>query len=135
MIKDFSYFMYDVLILEDDESVLRFLKAVIPKEYNYKIVKDGKTFENYLDSDNPANLYFLDDRVSDSQGRIDSHFEKHCDALMQKYPNSKVFYIGNAPLQDIIHYCKNNFSEEIEMIEKASIPNVLQEYILITNKD
>jgi DNA-binding NtrC family response regulator len=120
--------MYDALILEDDSSILRFIKHFMPVNCKYKIVENGKEFKNFLNSNIKARLYFLDDRVEDAYGKYGFHFKKHYKELPKKDPNSIVYYIGNTPTEDVKYYCKSKYDKNIELIEKLQIPKVLEKY-------
>lgn len=115
----------NVLILEDNKAIKSMMKDTIPFGVGHTFVSNEEEFLNYVNSGQKADLYFLDDRIPNTEGELIFLFKKNYQHLKEKHPDAKAFYMGTVPGEEQESFCIEN---KVEMIDKLKISEKIQQY-------
>ena len=116
--------MDDVLVLEDKDICIKYIKDFKPEGFTLKLVINSQEFREYLDKGGEAKIYFLDDKVPlRPNAIIDYFFISNCSYLLEKKPDAKIFYTGNTPREKQEEFCKKH---NIEIVDKFDLWKIVQ---------
>ncbi|MBU2615610.1 MAG: hypothetical protein KKC19_00735 [Nanoarchaeota archaeon] len=122
--------MIDLLILEDDFEIIKEIRNVVPEEYGVRFCTATSEFKDFLESDEKARLYFLDDNVpwepntKDRYETPSAQFDYNVAELLIFHPEAKVFYTGSFPDTSARRLIQEH---SIKRIDKSEIGKVTRE--------